>query len=378
MTDDSQRKILSATSSARTLAGQMPGGAMTRRRFVTTAAAGASMLAMPYLGSRSARAQGGEVVMPMSGGSFMEAWQVEIIDPFTEETGINVRMVPGSMKAHAMQLLSSGGTPPFDMFIGNGDDFVRLVDSGKTLPLTAELVPSYAEVHDKFKEQWEGQGSMFDYFGIGIAYVPSEISDAPTSWKAFIDRTAAGDFGPTAIFNSLTAGVRGPEVMMTVARALTGDERNIDAAFDAVQRMKPNIYKVITSLNEPMVLMLNQEALIGPGWDGRTYIAHDESDGAVDLVTPEEGLASNGPVVSVVKGGNEDAAYQLLNYSLSAPVQKRFCERMFYGAVNSKVEYSEHLAGRIAKVDNVNVPNERFLAENLSSWIDRWNSEIAI
>ena len=59
------------------------------------------------------------------GGSFLKNWQTEILDPLRKKTGINCKMVSGSVKAHAISLLASKGSqPPFDVFLGNGDDGV--------------------------------------------------------------------------------------------------------------------------------------------------------------------------------------------------------------------------------------------------------------
>ena len=113
---------------------------LPRRKFMrgVSAAAAAATLA-PLLGtitSRSARAASDkEVVMSTSGGSFMQTWQTKIIDPFQKQTGLRVKQVSGSMKAHAMQLRASRGTPPFDLFMGDGADFVNLAEGGFMLPL---------------------------------------------------------------------------------------------------------------------------------------------------------------------------------------------------------------------------------------------------
>lgn len=352
--------------------------AVSRRSLLAGGAAAGAALFAPYLGSTCARAQGREIVMPMSGGSFMSAVQSEVTEPFRRKTGISVRMVPGNMKAHAMSLLASRARPNFDVFLGNGDDYVQLLDAGRMLPLDADKVPNIADVHPKFKQQWGGYGALFDYFSIGIAYNTEQVQRPPKSWREFVDRTVNGDFGPTVFFNSLTGGVRGPEVLVTLARALTGSEENVDAAFEALRRMKPNILKFFNSINDPVVLLLNGEGTVGPGWDGRVYVAEDESNGKVKFVKPTDGLASNGPPIGVVKGGNEDAAYAFVNFALSAEVQKAFCEKMFYGAVNGKVVYSETLAKRIPTPDEIYIPSERFMASNLGKWIERWNREIAV
>ena len=51
---------------------------------------------------------------------------------------------------------------------------------------------------------------------------------------------------------------------------------------------------------------------------------------------------------------------------------------MFYGSVNSKVQYSEQLAKRIPAIDDIQIFNEKFMADNLAKWIERWNREIAV
>ncbi|WP_186374282.1 extracellular solute-binding protein [Roseomonas gilardii] len=348
----------------------------SRRQILALAALGAP--ALIGLRGTPARAAGGEVVMMMSGGSFMQNWQTKIIDGFTPQTGIRVRMAPGNNKVHSMALRSSPSNPPFDVYLGNGDDFLRLVDAGLMLKLPQDKVPSLAEVHPRFLEQWAGHGATFDYSSVGIAYRTDRIKQPPKSWKEFVERTAAGDFGNSVFMNHMAAGVRGPEVLIALSRALTGDPTKIDAGFDALKRMKPNVFKFFSSFNDPVVLLTNDEGAIGPGWDGRTFVAHDETGGKIQWIKPTDGAASSGPVIAAVKGGNEEGAMALVNHALSAGAQKAFCEAMFYGAVNSKVQYSETLAKRLPTPDEILVPDERFLSANVGGWIERWNREIAV
>lgn len=362
-------------------AGAQPSPAPARRALLRGGLAGvlgaglAPMISV--LGTRSARAADKEIVMSMSGGSFMTNWQTRIIDPFQKATGIRVRMVSGSMKAHAMQLRAGRGEPPFDVFMGENADFVNLIAAGLLLPLTEGKVPNLRDVHSKFKAPYGGYGSGFDYSSVGIAYRTDRIKGPPASWREFVDRTAAGEFGKTVFFNNLPSGVRGAEMLLTLSRVFGGDPKNVDAGFAAIKRMKPYVFKFFSSFNDPVTLLLNGEGDIGTGWDGRTYIAKDESGGKVNWINPREGAASSGPPIGVVKGGNSDPAYALVNYALGAEAQKAFCEAMFYGSVNTKVVYSEHLAKRIPAIDAVHVHDDRFIAENAAAWIERWNREIA-
>lgn len=317
-----------------------------------------------------------KLVMSMSGGSYMSTWQSTIIDPFEKKTGAHVQMVSGSLSAEAAQLRTNKNNPPFDVFLGMGSDFVGLIRDGYLLPLTEQKVPSIKDVYPQFKDQWKGYASYFDYSDIGIAYDTVAVKDPPRSWKDFVDRVSAGEFGKRVFFNNLPGGVRGPEVMSMLARVLAGDPTKIDAAFEAVKKMKPYIVKFITSLNDPVTLLSNKEASIGPGWDGRTFIAKD-AGAKIDWIRPKEGAVTGAPALGVVKGGNEELAYQLVDLALSAEAQSAFCEKMFYGSVNSTVKYSAKLEGRIPPANEVIVSDEAFLAKNLPQWIDRWNREIA-
>jgi putative spermidine/putrescine transport system substrate-binding protein len=348
---------------------------VSRRGFLSLAAGAAAAGALPRLAWSAGGAK--KIVMSQSGGSFMKTWQTAIIDPFQQKTGAQVVQVSGNMSAHALQLRANRASPPFDVFLGFGADFVGLVRDGYLLPLAEDKVPSIRDVHPKFKDQWKGYASYFDYSSIGIAYSTGSVKKPPLSWREFLQRAGAGEFGRTVFFNNLPSAVRGAEVMTMLARVLTGDPTQMDAAFDAVKRLKPYVVKFITSLNDPVTLLLSEEGTIGPGWDGRTYIAHDESGGKVDWIHPKEGVATGAPVIGVVKGGNEEWAYRLVDYALGMEAQKAFCEAMFYGSVNVKVQYSGKLRERIPKPADVIVSNEEFLAANMGKWIERWNREIA-
>lgn len=349
----------------------------SRRQWIRNIAVASAAAAVgPGIVRLAHAAKDKEVVMSMSGGSYMENWQKKIIDPFQKETGITVKMVPGSFHAHAMRVRASRrGAPPFDLLMGDGFDFINLIAGGYLLPLAASKVPNLAEVAPKFRDQFDDRGVLFDYASLGIAYSTARVKNPPKSWREFVDRTAAGDFGNRVFCNNLPAGVRGPEFLMLFDRVFGKDDKDVDAGFAAFKRMKPHVFKFFTTFSDPVQLITNGEGDIGPGWDGRTYIAHDAGE-KIDWIAPTEGVGAAGPTVGVVKGGNSDAAYALLNYSIGAVAQKAFCEAMGYGAVNAKVVYSERLAKRVPSVQNAIVADNRFISEHLREWVERWNREI--
>ena len=78
---------------------------LTRRSMVI---GGATVLATPYLWSRSARAAG-QVVVRNPGGAYDETQRRNVYDPFTKETGIEVVVVASTM-AKMLAMVKAGST----------------------------------------------------------------------------------------------------------------------------------------------------------------------------------------------------------------------------------------------------------------------------
>ena len=119
---------------------------------------------------------------------------------------------------------------------------------------------------------------------------------------------------------------------------------DIEASIATLERMKPHIFKFFTAFNDPVVLADQRRGRHRPRL-GRTHLhrrGFDQGHGQVGR--PTEGAVSSGPVMAVVKGGKEDLAKAFMNYALGEEAQKAFCEAMYYGAVNRKVQYSEKLS----------------------------------
>jgi putative spermidine/putrescine transport system substrate-binding protein len=253
----------------------------------------------------------------------------------------------------------------------------RLIQARKLIPLDEKKIPNMADVPAKFKDGWEGQGVLIDYSSVGLAYRTDKVKDGVKSWKEFVQRTIAGDFGRQVFFNNLSSDVRGAEVLAMFGKVFGNGYEDIDAGISAVRKMKPNIFKFFNAFNDPVVLLTSGEGIIGPGWDGRTFIAQDTTHGQVKWVNPEEGAVSSGPVMGVVKGGKEDLARAYIDYSLSEEAQKGFCEAMFYGSVNRKVQYSDKVKDRLPSADTVQLIDTHILIRNMDAMLDKWNKQIA-
>lgn len=326
---------------------------------------------------RIGRAAEDHIYVTCSGGSFLENVRKHMAEPFQKESGVKVTLVPGTNPTHTFKILSSRGKPPYDVAAVGGEDFNRLIQARKLAALDAKSVPSLADVADKFKVEWNGYGSLYDYSSVGIAYRTDKIKGGVKSWKEFVERTIAGDFGKQVFFNNLSSNVRGAEVLSKFGQIFGTGYDDLDAAISTLQKMKPYIFRFFTAFNDPVVMLTSGEGAIGPGWDGRTFIAEDSTKGLVKWVNPAEGPVSSGPVIGVVKGGKEDLAKAYINYALGERAQKAFCESMLYGSVNRKVKYSEKLKNRLPSIESVQLVNSHLLIKNMGALLKLWNERIA-
>ncbi|CCJ51122.1 ABC transporter substrate-binding protein [Bordetella parapertussis] len=348
----------------------------TRRTFLKRSAGiGLAAIGGSYL--RIGHTADDHIYVTSSGGSFLENGRKHMAEPFEKQSGVKVTLVPGTNPAHALKILSSRGTPPYDVAAFGGNDMYRLIRAKKLAQVDEKSVPSLADVPEKFKADWEGCGSLYDYSSVGIAYRPDKIQGGVKSWKEFVERTVAGEFGKQVFFNNLSSNVRGAEVLSMFGKIYGSGYGDIEASIATLERMKPHIFKFFTAFNDPVVLLTSGEGAIGPGWDGRTFIAEDSTKGMVKWVDPTEGAVSSGPVMAVVKGGKEDLAKAFMNYALGEEAQKAFCEAMYYGAVNRKVQYSEKLKHRLPSIDSVQLVDTELLIKNMSALLDLWNKRIA-
>ncbi len=347
---------------------------MKRREFLVTV--GGAAVALALTGPRSARAQR-EIRMAFgSGGPYGEAVKKFQVDTFDQETGIKVQFVMGSTAAQAMSIRANPKNPPFDVFMGSHIELVKLINDGLMETLPGEKVPNLADVPPIFKTHFQGQGVANDYGALGISYSTEKISNPPASWREFVDRTAAGEFGKNVFFLNVPNVIRGPEIMMLIAKAFTNDELNFSAAIERVKRMKPYIVKFFNTASDPVTLLERGEATIGPGWDGRTWAGHDATGGKMAWLAPREGAAIGIFALGAVKNGQTELAFKLINHMLRPEFMSQLAATIGYGVSNTKAQYSGVMAKRIAKVEQLYFADPNLIIKHSPKLFEMWNREI--
>ena len=307
----------------------------------------------------------------------VEEFQEAVIDPFTEETGIEVVVDTGSNSDRLSQLQLAGGEPEVDVMLisdyyaalGQEDELFQQVD--------ASDVPSLDEIAD-FATEEEYVGPAYSYQLNGTLYSTDELSaDEAASWSVYGDDALAGRVALPDI--SVTAG----QLMVSGVADEYGDgPYDIDAALDQLGEWAPGVLQFYSSSTEVTNLLTQGEIVAADSLSGfaTDLVASGEP---VAWTAPETGryMATNRAMIPT-GAANVDGAERFIDYLLSAEAQTASAEIVGDLPVNPAAtvpDTIEAVVGDIA-ADPVAAgystldPTE--LVPTRSEWVDRFAREV--
>jgi len=248
---------------------------------------------------------------------------------------------------------------------GVADGIFEQVDLTK-IENSADLI----DVAKTFAEA--GNGVAYTINSIGIIYNPEAVGFEITSfadlWKAELEgKIAIPDitttFGPAMVY--MASDYKGVDV--------TSD--NGEAAFAALEELKPNIVKTYTKSSDLINMFTSGEisaAIVGDF--GVPTIKEANPD--LVYVTPD-GTYANFNIMSVNKNSkNKELAYAYINYRLSAELQKETGLALNEAPTNKTVVFTAEEAANMTYGDTANnakTIDYTFVNPILNNWIDQWN-----
>ncbi|MFF8846240.1 extracellular solute-binding protein [Streptomyces sp. NPDC015127] len=304
---------------------------------VTAGVAAATALSACGTGtSRSGAGKSGKtVVVRDSGGSYGAALQKAIYTPFTQESGIGVKVLNTDDAPLLAQIKQ--GRPQCDL-INNSmmshtkyvkQDALETLDRDRLKSLKSAKIPDN-QITD------HAIGSAF--YGACMAYRTDAFGGRkPESWADFWDTKAFkggrsmchpdGDL-PELEFALLADGVPMDKLYPL----------DVDRAFKVLTRLRADIKKFWDSGPLPGVLLSRQEVTMSTVWDGR--IADLQKQG-VPVERQLNGMRRQFQGYAIAKGAaNADAAYQLMDFALR-PESQAALAKAFPSNPASPVAYAK-------------------------------------
>jgi len=285
-----------------------------RRRFLKAAGAAiTASLAAPYV----VRAQEKILYVNTWGGPWEAAAKTHLIDPFTAETGIQVKTVsPVSFAKLAQQVKT--GTYEFDVTTLGGGELVRANQAG---------------IIENLKEPYKGglfeNGVASHAFATVMAWRTDKYKDSPKTWADFwnVEKFPGGRSLQRYASRVIPIALLADGVAVKDLYPL-----DVDRAFKSLDRIKPHIRVWWTAGAQSTQILRDGEIDMIGIWHGRYFEA--EKAGAPVAMTWNQGEIERAYWVVAKKTPNLENARKFVEFATSAKPLAGFSKAADYGALN--------------------------------------------
>ncbi|MEY9210744.1 polyamine ABC transporter substrate-binding protein [Thermobifida halotolerans] len=296
----------------------------------------AALAATVALASTACGGSGGSdgrtVTFAAYGGDGQQAETDAWLDPFSEETGIEVVQDDPVTYAKIEQMVETGNVI-WDVAQGGSD--IGLTGNPILEDIDCEVVACEEFADGPFPA--EQQGVPVFIFSVVLAYNTEKVSGTPTNWADFFDTETHP--GKRAIDSSV--GFRG---MLEAALLADGVARedlyplDVDRALGYMEPLKDDLI-AFEDATECINLVSSGEAVMGNCYNGRVTKAQEEGQ-PIDLAWGQQIYYCD--YLFVPKGApNKDEAMELIAHITSAENNGRIADHISYGPANPGAEVSE-------------------------------------
>jgi len=295
-----------------------------------------------------------------------------VIEPFEEEFNCTV-IYEGGTNAERLTKLKNDPNTDVDVIYLSQQFAQQGVEAGVFKEIDYSRIPNAADLLDKaqiFIDSKQGPPNTMNR--LAIIYNPEkagEITSFADIWRPeFKGQVAIPDITTTF----------GP-AMVAVASDYAGVDYTTDggeAAFKALEELKPNIVNVYTKSSDLKNMFEAGEISIALAAEF-AYNTMGDSNVGLKFIDPEEGSYLNFNTINIVKTTDqEDLAYEFINFILSKESQERTAIKVPGSAVNKTAEIPEEVAKKLTTVEvaeQANVLDYEYINVHLKDWIDLWN-----
>jgi putative spermidine/putrescine transport system substrate-binding protein len=249
---------------------------------------------------------------------------------------------------------------------GNREGLFEKIDTG--------IVTSLNNIYD-FAKNKDGYGPVYSVVRYGIIYNADEITVPPASYLDLFNGSYNGlislpDMSSTA----------GPYLLIALAEALGGSQRNVEGAFKLLSDNKKNIAQFYTASSEvqtgfttgeigiTVFMDMNVPPLVAAGVNAK-------------WVEPREGTFAAAATVNVVKNcPNPRLAQLFVNYILSDAVQNNVADILSEAPVNKNAGMPENKKAYLAygekAVAGLRAFDWSYIESQKAAWIARFQREV--
>ncbi|QUI23126.1 ABC transporter substrate-binding protein [Vallitalea pronyensis] len=313
-----------------------------------------------------------ELVISTWGYSEDLLWE-NVFTPFEEANNVKIILETGNNSERLIKLKSNPDSNIDLIYLAEA--FAQEgIEAGLFEKIDYDKVTNSDKVGEKAAYLIEaGYGPAYTLNRAAIAYDPNKVGFDIQSWDDLWHADLKGKVSIPEITTTF-----GPSTMYVASnyKAIDITSDNGDAAFVALEELKPNLVKTYSKSSDLANMFANEEIAVAITAD---FAYGRVKDGAPDVVfvNPEEGAYINFNTINIVKASkNKELALKFIDYALSTEVQTRTAKALGESPINTEVELTEEEAENLTYGDVINQSNtvdHEFINAIKTQWIDRWN-----
>tara|TARA_R100000935_G_scaffold22247_1_gene41009 strand:- start:222 stop:1241 length:1020 start_codon:yes stop_codon:yes gene_type:complete len=307
--------------------------------------------------------------------SFAQDEYKEILyDPFEEICDCKLVIETGNSVERMAKIEANASNPVIDMAVIASQDALELARKDLLAQLDVSKLANLSKLYSA------AQDPIGDNFAVGYTFYVSSIvyrSDLikVNSWADLLDEKLAGNVALPNI-----TGTQGPLTLMMLDKAAGNDGSDLTGVISEVGKHADDIVTFYSRSSE-LTQLMNQEEVIAAPVGRFAWSAFKDSPLPFAWAEPAEGQAGGMNVMVMTKGnGNEDLAYQFMDYWLSTEVQTKVAEALVDSPANAEVVVSDEIADNLTYgadlINSLNLLSPAEIIDNREAWVEQWNTEV--
>ena len=307
--------------------------------------------------------------------SFAQDEYKEILyDPFEEICDCTLVVETGNSVERMAKIEANASNPVIDMAVIASQDALELARKDLLAQLDVSKLENLSKLYSA------AQDPIGDNFAVGYTFYASSIvyrSDLikVNSWADLLDEKLAGNVALPNI-----TGTQGPLTLMMLDKAAGNDGSDLTGVISEVGKHADDIVTFYSRSSE-LTQLMNQEEVIAAPVGRFAWSAFKDSPLPFAWAEPAEGQAGGMNVMVMTKGnGNEDLAYQFMDYWLSTEVQTKVAEALVDSPANAEVVVSDEIADNLTYgadlINSLNLLSPAEIIDNREAWVEQWNTEV--
>ncbi|MEP0961771.1 MAG: extracellular solute-binding protein [Roseobacter sp.] len=303
-----------------------------------------------------------------------DAYKEALYDPFEEICGCNLVIETGNSVERMAKIEANAADPVIDLAVISSHDALSLAQKGLLQPIDTSKLNSFDRLYPAAQDPVGGNMAVgYTFYASSIVYREDLVSIS--SWSDLLGDDLAGNVSLPNI-----TGTQGPLTLMMLDKAAGGDGSDFSNTISSIGGKADDIVTFYSRSSE-LAQLMNQEEVIAAPVGRFAWSRFKSSPLPFAWADPAEGQAGGMNVMLLTKdNGNEDLAYQLMDYWLSTEVQTRIAEALIDSPANMDVEVSDEVAESLTfgaeLINSLNILSPTEIIANRDAWVEQWNTEV--